>query len=249
MRTRVATTSVTCCPSWNWATWPTSTTCSTSACPSTNAIRSTWALERSRTSVWWLVVCVCVWLGVGRETQWSQIYSQNICDHWMSFTFVLKREEMLFKKQKRFSRPNWLPKWPNKMLRWTVWKTVWRFSFPILSGYPSERRFHQGVVRHEDLPHTQHPHHHGVVLETHHPDDTTPCAVGKVRWPYCFLDCKRDVSLLFIQIWRENRVQLSIDIGCIVGLRTMCVNWELLSNPKCMDIFVLAIHKSNRQPG
>ena len=55
MRTKAATTSVTSCPSWRWAACPTSTTCSTSACPCTNARRSTWALGRSRTSSWWSV--------------------------------------------------------------------------------------------------------------------------------------------------------------------------------------------------
>ncbi|XP_052333242.1 protein wntless homolog isoform X5 [Oncorhynchus keta] len=84
MRTRGATTSVTCCPSWNWATWPTSTTCSTSACPSANAIRSTWASGRSRTSVWWVIFALglCMtfinipveWFSVGFNWTWMLLF-------------------------------------------------------------------------------------------------------------------------------------------------------------------------------
>lgn len=50
----------------------------------------------------------------------------------------------------------------------------------ILLGYPSERRLHQSVVCHEDIPDTQHPDHHDMVLETDHPHEQTPCAAGEV---------------------------------------------------------------------
>lgn len=48
------------------------------------------------------------------------------------------------------------------------------------SGHPSERRLHQGVVCHEDLPDTQHSDHHGVVLEEDHADDARSRPAGEV---------------------------------------------------------------------
>lgn len=51
--TRAAATTATCCPSWRSAAWPTNTTFSTSASPSTSARRSTWGSEKSRTCDWW----------------------------------------------------------------------------------------------------------------------------------------------------------------------------------------------------
>lgn len=50
----------------------------------------------------------------------------------------------------------------------------------IPSGYPSKRRFYKGVVCNENLPHSQHLHYHGLVLETDHDDDTRSCPAGKV---------------------------------------------------------------------
>lgn len=37
------------------------------------------------------------------------------------------------------------------------------------------------MVCHEDVPDTQHPHHHDLVLEAHHAHDETPGAAGEVR--------------------------------------------------------------------
>lgn len=36
------------------------------------------------------------------------------------------------------------------------------------------------MVCHEDIPDTQHPHHHDLVLETDHPHEQTTCAAGEV---------------------------------------------------------------------
>lgn len=36
------------------------------------------------------------------------------------------------------------------------------------------------MVCHEDIPHTQHPHHHDLVLETDYPHEQTTCAAGEV---------------------------------------------------------------------
>lgn len=52
------------------------------------------------------------------------------------------------------------------------------------SGNSSERWLHQSLVCHEDLPHTQHPHHHDLVLETHHPHEQTSCPAREVRPPH-----------------------------------------------------------------
>ena len=57
--------------------------------------------------------------------------------------------------------------------------------FFLLLGHPPEWRLHQSVVCHEDIPHTQHPHHHDLVLETDHPHEQTSCATGEVR-PHLF---------------------------------------------------------------
>lgn len=51
----------------------------------------------------------------------------------------------------------------------------------LLEEHSPEWRFHKSLVCHEDVPHTQHPHHHDLVLETHHPPDQTTCAAGEVR--------------------------------------------------------------------
>ena len=50
LRMREDTTSVICCPLWRSAAWLISTTFSTSVCPSTSGRRSTWGLEKSKTS-------------------------------------------------------------------------------------------------------------------------------------------------------------------------------------------------------
>lgn len=54
----------------------------------------------------------------------------------------------------------------------------WRSLF--LPEHPSERRLHQSVVCHEDVPHAQHPHHHDLVLETDQPNEQTTGAAGEV---------------------------------------------------------------------
>lgn len=46
--------------------------------------------------------------------------------------------------------------------------------------HPPEWRLHQSLVCHEDIPDTQHPHHHDLVLETDYPHEPTTCAAGEV---------------------------------------------------------------------
>lgn len=46
--------------------------------------------------------------------------------------------------------------------------------------HPPKWRIHQSVVRHEDVPDAQHPHHHDLVLEKDHPHEQTPCSAGEV---------------------------------------------------------------------
>lgn len=68
------------------------------------------------------------------------------------------------------------------------------------SGNSSERWLHQSLVCHEDLPHTQHPHHHDLVLETHHPHEQTSCPAREVRPPHYqhHSDDLKKVQLFFL---------------------------------------------------
>lgn len=83
-----------------------------------------------------------------------------------------------------------------------------RNQFSFFSGNPSEWWLHQGLVCHEDLPHSQHPHHHDLVLEKDYHDDQTTSPAGEVR---CILQTSTSVphpQLLYLNISLLNLTTL-----------------------------------------
>lgn len=71
----------------------------------------------------------------------------------------------------------------------------------LLLEHSSEWRLHQSVVCHEDIPHTQHPHHHDLVLETDHPHEQTTCAAGEVS---SYFNAVTILSALKLQLQKKS---------------------------------------------
>lgn len=77
---------------------------------------------------------------------------------------------------------------------------------------------HQGLVCHEDIPHSQRPHHHDLVLEENHPDDQATCSAGKVRF-LCFCNFYKLVTRSRPQS-HNSRICLSFTV--FVSLIRLC---------------------------
>ena len=91
-------------------------------------------------------------------------------------------------------------------------------SFFSFLGNPSEWWLHKGVVCHEDFSDPQHSHHHGVVLEAHHTDDTPTRPPGKVR-PVGMMIRRRIMLIMMILVIarfkKKTKLNFSIIIQCI----------------------------------
>lgn len=81
-------------------------------------------------------------------------------------------------------------------------------SFFSFLGNPSEWWLHKGVVCHEDFSDPQHSHHHGVVLEAHHADDTPTRPPGKVR-PVVMMIRRRIMLIMMILVIARFKKRLN----------------------------------------